>query len=199
MILPALCLALLFGCESDRRSAQSEGYQEEGLPEQEYEAGDVEEPAVEKTAAALSEEARQFVLEASANSMMEVELGQLAQEKAQSQEVKDFAQMMVNDHQQLNQNLQNALQDNPISMPEHLKAKQQEKLQELQNESGREFDKEYMQTMVEAHEEAIENFENVRNEVQDAELQAWIDKGLNTLRQHYEQAKQLNEQLENQQ
>lgn len=196
LILPALCLALLFGCESDRRSAQSEGYQENGLPEKEYEYG---EDAIERTAAALGEEARQFAMEASASSVLEVELGQLALEKAQLKEVKEFARGMVEDHRKLNQRMEEILQGSLVDMPEHLKARQQEKLQELQNESGMEFDKEYMQTMVEAHEEAIENFENVQDEVQDAKLQAWIDNGLSTQRQHYEQAKRLNEQLEKQQ
>ena len=202
-ILPALCLTVLLACDSDRRAPQSEGYQEQGLPEQEYELGeegDFDEPERERAAdAALGEEARQFAMEAAAGSVMEVELGQLALKKAQLQEVKEFAQMMVEDHRQLNQRLEDILQGSLVDMPEHLKAKQQEKLQELQNLSGMEFDKEYMEIMVEAHKESIENFESAREEVQDAELQAWIDKGLSVLRQHHEQAKQLKDQLENQQ
>ena len=150
LILPALSLALLFGCDSDRRSAQSEGYQENGLAENEYIEEDGEalgENELERTAAdanVLGEEARQFVLKAALSSMIEVELGQLAQEKAQRQEVKEFAQMMVEDHQQLNEGLQSTLQDNPADMPEVLRAKQQEKLQELRNTSAQEFDKEYI-------------------------------------------------------
>ncbi len=204
LILPALSLALLFGCDSDRRTAQADGYQENGLAENEYieeENGVLEESELERTSAdALGEESRQFVIEASLGSMAEVEFGQLAQERAQQQEVKDLAQMLVQDHRQMNEALQNNLQNNPIEMPEFLRAEQQEKLQELQSLSGQEFDKEYVSMIVDMHEEAIDNFESMQEEnMQSPELQSWVANSLPTLRKHYEQAKQLKERMESQQ
>jgi putative membrane protein len=204
LILPALSLALLFGCDSDRRTAQSDGYQENGITENnetDSEFGtttDMERTSAEG-AEGLQEETVEFVNIAAASSMLEVELGQLAQEKAQSQEVKDFAQMMINDHNQANEKLQNSIQDNNIDLPQNLKEDQEDKMQNLRDLSGQEFDKEYMSMMVDMHEKDIDKFENMKEQnVQDQELQTWVDNTLTTLRQHHEQAKQIKEQLENQ-
>lgn len=194
LILPALSLALLFGCDTDRRTAQEE---ENGL-ETTDDIGTTTD--MERTAArGMEEETVEFVNEAASSSKLEVELGQMAQEKAQSQEVKDFAQMMVNDHRQANDNLQSAIQDNNLNLPQTLKEDHREKMEDLREKSGQEFDKEYMSMMVDMHEKDIDKYEDMRDEVQDPELQNWIDNTLNTLRQHHEQAQQIKEQLENQQ
>jgi putative membrane protein len=204
LILPAFSLALLFGCDSDRRTAQSDGYQENGITETnetDSEFGtttDMERTSAEG-AEGLQEETVEFVNTAAASSMLEVELGQLAQEKAQSQEVKDFAQMMINDHNQANEKLQNSIQDNNIDLPQNLKEDQEDKMQNLRDLSGQEFDKEYMSMMVDMHEKDIDKYENMKEQnIQDQELQTWVDNTLTTLRQHHEQAKQIKEQLENQ-
>lgn len=208
LILPALSLALLFGCDSDRRTAQSDGYQENGLTENEaiedengFSDRGLEENEFERTSAeGLQEETVEFVNKVAASSMLEVELGQLAQNKAQSQEVKNFAQMMINEHRQANEKLQSSIQDNNIVLPENLKENQEDKMQELRDLSGKEFDKEYMSMIVDMHEKDIDKFENMKDQnIQDQELQSWIDNTLTTLRQHHEQAKQIKEQVENQQ
>ncbi|MBA4166928.1 MAG: DUF4142 domain-containing protein, partial [Chitinophagaceae bacterium] len=46
----------------------------------------------------VSEADSKFAVEAASGGMMEVQLGELAQQKASSQRVKDFGAMMVRDH-----------------------------------------------------------------------------------------------------
>lgn len=202
LILPALCLTMLFSCDSDRRTAQSDGYEENSLNEANENANDeFGTTDMERTSAAgtLEEDTREFVNEAASSSMLEVELGQLAQEKAQSQEVKDFAQMMVNDHRQVNEKLQSIAQGKNVEIPQTLKEDHQDKMEDLREKSGQEFDKEYMSTMVDMHEKDIDKYENMREDVQDPELQSWIDNTLTSLRQHREEAERIKEQVENQQ
>ena len=198
LILPALCLSLIFGCDSDRRTAQNDGYEEtEGMnntdaPEQGFGID------TERTSAAgMEEDTREFITEAGSSSMMEVELAQLAREKAQSQQVKDYAQMIENDHQQANQRLQDLAQQKNIKIPQSMKEDHREKMEDLREKSGSEFDQEYMDLMVDQHEKDIDKFEDKRDEVQDQELQSWIDNTLTTLRQHKEQAEQIKEQVSN--
>lgn len=197
LILPALCLTMIFGCDSgDRRAAHSDGYVEtDGLNE----AGDPDEGfeiETERTSAAgLEEDTREFVTEAASSSMMEVELAQLAQDRAQSQQVKDYAQMIANDHQQANQELQNLAQQKNINVPQTMKEDHREKMENLRDKSGSEFDKEYMDLMVEQHENDIDKFESKQDEVQDQELKNWVDNTLTTLRQHKDQAEQIKEQV----
>jgi putative membrane protein len=202
LILPALSLALLFGCDSDRRTAQGDGYQENGITETnetDSEFGTTTD--MERTSAegALEDDTREFVNESASSSMLEVELGQLAQEKAKSQEVKDFAQMLANDHRQVNERLTSIVQGKNMQVPQMMKEDHQNKMEDLREKSGQEFDKEYMSMVVDMHEKDIDKFEDMRDEVQDPELQSWVENTLASMRQHLQEAEQIKEQLENQQ
>src|SRR5690242_1163409 len=53
----------------------------------------------------LSKEDSSFVMEAAVGGLMEVQAGQIAQQNAQSQRVKDFGGMMVTDHSKANDEL----------------------------------------------------------------------------------------------
>lgn len=210
LVIPAMCLAMAFGCDSDRRTAQSDGYQEtDGLNEAEY-AESIEEANTDESlggegsfdvetertsAAGIQEETQEFLTNAASSSMMEVQMAQLAQEKAQSQEVKDYAQMIEQDHKNANEKLKSIAQQNNINLPETMMQEQEEKMQDLREKTGSEFDKEYMSMQVDLHEKDIEKFEDMKNDVQDQEIKQWIDNTLTTLRQHKEQAQQIKEQI----
>ena len=107
---------------------------------------------------ALQPDVRTFVEEAASGGMMEVQLGQMAQEKGSSQEVKDFGQMMVQDHGKANQQLQSIAQNLQMQLPQAMLDKHQQHVTELQNLSGADFDREYMSMMVEDHQEDISKF-----------------------------------------
>lgn len=198
LILPALCMGLLFSsCDNDRRTAQGEGYEqteqtEEGL------ANDTEYGVeTERTSAAgnLEEDTRDFVEEAASSSMMEVELAQLAQQNAQSQEVKDYAQMIENDHSQANERLRTIAQQKNITLPAGMKDDHRSEIDDLRDKTGQEFDQEYMDKMVSEHEDDISKFEDMREDVQDPDLQSWIDNTLTTLRQHRDEAERIKESV----
>src|ERR1043166_10188445 len=57
-----------------------------------------------------------FVQEASAGGQMEVKMGQLGLQNGQSQDVKNLAQRLVDDHQKANQELQSIAQKKNITM-----------------------------------------------------------------------------------
>lgn len=194
LILPALCFGLVFSsCDTDRRTAQGEGYEqtEEGV-------GDGTEYGVETertSAGGMEEDTRNFVEEAASSSMMEVELAQLAQEKAQSQDVKDYAQMIENDHKQANDRLRSIAQNKNITLPAGMKEDHREEIEDLRDKSGQEFDQEYMDKMVSEHEDDISKFEDMREDVQDTELRSWIDNTLTTLREHRDEAERIKERI----
>lgn len=199
LFIPALCLTFSVACDSgDRRAAQSEGYQEtDGLIESETGDSNFEPEAdndfnLERTTEAGLEEATfEFVNEAAISSMLEVELAEIAREKASESRVKDYAGMIEKDHQQANQNLRNIAAQENINLPENLEEDQQEKMQQLQNLSGNEFDKEYIIMMVDLHQKDVERFENIQDQVEDPNLKSWVDNTLVVLREHLEQAQQI--------
>lgn len=199
LILPALCLALIFGCEPDRRTAQGEGYVEEeadpGVDTTEDTEYGLEIEREQTAAIGVEEETYQFIVEAARGSILEVELGQLAQEKAQMQEVKGYAQMLENDHQQANERLRNIAQQQNFTFPEMLADNQENLIEELREESGSDFDRAYMEKVLELHQKDIRKFENMQEEVQNPAIQAWITSTLTQLQQHKQQAEQILDQM----
>jgi putative membrane protein len=138
---------------------------------------------------------KKFIKKAASAGLMEVELGKFAQENGTSQDVKDFGKMMETDHSKANEELKAIAQKNNKTVPEKMKDKHLEKVKELKAKKGSEFDKEYMDAMVEDHEKDIEEFESALEKVQNQELKDWIDKTLPTLKNHLAEAKRINDQI----
>lgn len=131
-----------------------------------------------------------FPQKAYSGGMMEVSLGKLAQQKASSYKVKEFGERMINDHSKANDELKNIAQKNNIPLPDSMLTKHQDLYNDLSQYSGSEFDKHYMDKMVEDHKEDIKNFENAAKNADNQEIRDWAQKTLPTLKEHLELAQQ---------
>src|SRR4051812_35854329 len=80
-----------------------------------------------------------FILDAAKGGMAEVELGKLAAQRAQNDEVKKFAQRMVDDHSKANEELKQIAQSKSIKLPEELEAKHKSLMQRLEKLNGPAF------------------------------------------------------------
>lgn len=132
-----------------------------------------------------------FVEKAATTDMEEIRLGEMAQQKAQSADVKSFGQMMVTDHTKSSEQLKTIAQNLNAQVPANLKPKQQEKVDKLSGLSGAEFDREYVKMMVEGHQKAVDLFEDASEGDLPAELKQFATKTLPTLENHLERAKEL--------
>lgn len=150
---------------------------------------------VAATPLSVSEEDAKFVTEAANGGMAEVELGKLAQQKAQHADVKAFGDMMVNDHSKANEELTTLAQAKSITVPATLGTEQQKVKDDLSKKTGREFDKAYIDDMVEDHEKDVKLFEDASKNLKDAELKAFVDKTLPTLKAHLEHSKTVRDKL----
>jgi putative membrane protein len=154
-----------------------------------------------------------FVKTATEKNLKEIRAGEIAQNKAQSGEVKEFAQTLVTDHKDANQQLQRIAQQlgqqNPESQQRNQPNQQNQRevqgqqqtmstdlnndreIKKLEDANSKDFDKEFLDLMVKDHEDAIDDFEDAQKDVQDQQLRSWIDKTLPVLRKHLETAKRL--------
>jgi putative membrane protein len=137
-----------------------------------------------------------FIQDQLADGDAEVALGRLVQERATNPQVKEFGEMMVQDHQKAGAELKQIAGKHNITVEgkeanEHNDAR--EKLSKL---SGAEFDREYMKTMVDDHEKAVNDVERKAENADNPEVRQWASKSLPTLRQHLERARQIQETLE---
>jgi len=133
---------------------------------------------------AISGPDAKFAVEAANGGLTEVELGQLAQEKASSTEVKNFGAMMVKDHSMANMEMKALAKSKSITLPDSISSEEQELKKQLSAKSGAEFDKAYVAAMVEDHKKDIAAFEEARKKVKYPEMTALIDKSLPMLKKH---------------
>ena len=136
-----------------------------------------------------------FWTEAAIGGMAEVELGRLASTKAQNPEVKRFAQMMVTDHTKANDELKALEAKNNIPLPTSLDAKHQSTIQRLQGLSGEEFDRAYVDDMVEDHEKDVQMFEKESASGPGGDSKPFASKTLPTLRKHLEAIKAIQSKM----
>ncbi|MFC3199049.1 DUF4142 domain-containing protein [Parapedobacter deserti] len=146
------------------------------------------------TAMANSDDA-DFAVKAADAGLAEVELGKLAMEKAESQRVKDFAKKMVNDHQKANDELMTIATRHNITLPPAISRDQVDKQRKLRERSGAEFDKEYMDAMVDDHDKVVSLFEDAASDAQNADLKAFASKTLPILKKHHEEAKAIRDSI----
>ena len=103
---------------------------------------------------------KNFVHDLIIANMAEVDLGKLAAERGANAQVKQFGQMMVDDHTKAGDKLKAiATQDN-IEMPTALDDKHRDLHDKLAKLQGAEFDREYMSAMVDGHEDVKDKLES---------------------------------------
>ncbi|HEY9421411.1 MAG TPA: DUF4142 domain-containing protein [Thermoanaerobaculia bacterium] len=136
----------------------------------------------------LSAQDRTFTMRAAEGSMMEIELGRLAAQKATNADVKAFAQRMVTDHGKASQRLMTIATQNKITPPATLPANLRAEMDKLTRLSGAEFDRMYMSHMLKHHRKDIADFEKQASKGDNDALQAFAQETLPTLRQHYQLA-----------
>ena len=136
---------------------------------------------------------QEFMQQAAASDMFEITTGGLAAQKGVMADVKTFGAMLVADHTMSSAELRtlatqkNVTLPNPVPLP----ADKQQKVITLQGLSGAEFDKQFSQMQVDAHQEAIDLFEEADDDITDAQVQTFIDKTLPVLRTHLQEAQEL--------
>lgn len=132
-----------------------------------------------------------FAETAADDGIFEVEVAQLARTNAFSQEVKDFAEQMHNDHSAANKELDSLAGSKNISIPAAMSEEKQIKYGALAKKMGKDFDETYAEMMVKAHQNAIDLFENEVKKGHDADLRDWAAAKLPTLRHHLEMAEKI--------
>jgi putative membrane protein len=145
--------------------------------------------------AALNADDRAFVEKAAVGGKAEVELGQLAQEKAQNEQVKQFAQRMVTDHSQANSDLVSMGDKMSLTLPTELDKEHQDIKNKLSKLNGAKFDKEYMKAMVDDHQKDVNDFQKESSSAINSDVKAFASKTLPTLQQHLDLAKSINDSL----
>jgi putative membrane protein len=136
-----------------------------------------------------------FVREAASGNLMEIQLGQLAQNKASNPAVKQFAQRMVADHNNLQNQLTSVASSGGQSFTPTMDSRHQNQIDRLQGLSGAEFDRNYMSLMIKAHQRDVNRFQSQSQSAKSTQVRTLAANSLPVLQQHLSLAVQVGGQV----
>jgi putative membrane protein len=146
-------------------------------------------PLVASAAAQSPDES--FYKDAAEGGLAEVEQGKLAEDKAQSQAVRDFGALMVHDHSAANEKLKTVAASKGMDLPTSPGISQMASIDKLKLLSGDTFDKSYVKAMLEDHEKDIAAFRREAADGKDPDARAFAAKTLPTLEVHLKKIRSI--------
>lgn len=144
-----------------------------------------------KTSAGKMDPDATFIKKAARGGEAEVELGQLAVQKASSEQVKKFGQRMVDDHTKANNELKQVASQKQVDLPQEMSAKDKATKVRLEKLSGTKFDRAYMTDMVQDHLADVAEFSRESKMAKDPAVKNFAEQTLPTLREHLKEAQKI--------
>jgi putative membrane protein len=147
------------------------------------------------TISSLETPDKQFVMKAAQGGMAEVMLGQIAASKGTSADVRNFGNRMVSDHGKANDELKQLAQNKGLALPAEADKESRKFADRLAKVGGKDFDKEYINDMVNDHEKDVNELEKALRDAKDPDLRAWAARTLPMIQDHLKMAKDIKAKL----
>ncbi|MBS1531100.1 MAG: DUF4142 domain-containing protein [Bacteroidetes bacterium] len=149
-----------------------------------------------KTAAKYNEETTvdamglHFISNAAEGGQTEIAAAKVAAQVSKNPKVVDFANMMITDHTAAGEKLHKLMDVELVKDSFPVSDEHQELIDSLAKLSGDTFDKAYMQFMVDSHQEAVDLFDEAK-ENRATHVQTFAKETLPTVEHHLEDAKNI--------
>ncbi|HSR11336.1 MAG TPA: DUF4142 domain-containing protein [Thermodesulfobacteriota bacterium] len=143
----------------------------------------------------LSKTDQKFAMNAAKDSQFEIQMSQLAAQKATNPQVKEFAQKLADDHTKLSSDLSGLASQKGLTLPTSLDRKDQKELDKFSKESSSKFDKKYLSAMVKDHKKDIKSFKSEAKSGKDPDLQNWASSHISALQEHLTMAQNLEKNM----
>jgi putative membrane protein len=134
---------------------------------------------------------KMFVKKALQGGMAEVQLGQLTLQKSSNDQVKQFAQKMIDDHTKLGEEMKPVAQQLGVSAPDGPSKKDKSTIAKLQALSGSAYDQAYIKDMVKDHKQDLSDFQTEASSGQDQTVKDAANQGSKVIAQHLQMIQQL--------
>lgn len=145
--------------------------------------------ASKRDTAAISDQS--FARRATEIGITEVKLGQLAEDKGSSKEVKDFGKQMVDDYTKTNQQLEKDVDKQKVILPKDTTKSEQMAYDRLSKLSGAAFDRAYARDMVTYHKADVTQFQRESEHGQSEWTKGFASSNLPTLRDRVSKAEKM--------
>jgi putative membrane protein len=138
----------------------------------------------------IDAEAQNFITKGIEGGNAEVQLSQLALKTSKSKAITDYAGMMIAEHTDAGKELKKIAVDQSASVPDTLTKVHTQLIDALSKKTGSAFDKDYIQAMVQDHEQAIALFKTVTGNP-NKKLTDFSGKTLPKLKDHLKRANEI--------
>ena len=152
---------------------------------------DVADTANNRVNVTTDKESSEFLVRVADAGMSEVEFTKLAEQKATTPEIKQFASMLWNDHTQLNQQVKQLAQERNITLPATTSEDHNKMMTDIQAKTGKAFDKAFIDKLIANHNKSIDLFDKAIKDVNDASVRTFADNTLPKLKMHRDSAQAL--------
>ncbi|GAA4441804.1 hypothetical protein GCM10023188_40760 [Pontibacter saemangeumensis] len=183
MTIAAACLVGMLGFTScDSGTGEQQATEANGTP------------TVAGVDSTLTEDKQELLAFAARNNMLQIELGKIAAQKAGVDTLKQYGQQLVDWYSDKQQELQELAQQYSVTLPQQMEEEQLEHVEEVRNTKAEEFDAEYLESLANAQQEAIKEYDENLKDLEEADASAfslWARNTQKELQAQMEQAKAL--------
>lgn len=142
-------------------------------------------------AQAVSTTDQTFLQKQAQGTSYELAIAKLAAQKATKPDMRNYAQMVVTDHDQLNSQLQQLAQSKGVTLPSTMTAKQQANLSNLQDLTGSAFDRQYLNETTRINKEDKQQDQQELSATQDFSVRSFVQTLQSADQKHYKAAQNL--------
>jgi putative membrane protein len=194
-LIPCLLLCVCFGCNNNPKSSVQKA-DSTNRAKNDTSGNYSDTGAKNNTSGVIGvdEATAKFLVNVADIDLTEIQLGHLAKEKATNQRVKDFGSIMVQDHTKADNELKALAAGKHVTLPTRPSAEHEKKIDVLVKASSKDFDKYYIDMMVDGHESAIKDFNNNKDN-KDADVKKFVNTMLPTLQMHLDSAKAIKKSI----
>jgi putative membrane protein len=137
----------------------------------------------------------EFIRDVGADNTMQMQLAELARDRARNSSIRNYAERELEDHRRLQRQWENMASNNGFPLREGMGRNHREKVEQLRKANGNNFDRTYMTLMVQQHQDEVSYWRKEGRASKSQQVRRLVNSGLPTLEQHLAQAKQLARQV----
>jgi putative membrane protein len=145
-------------------------------------------------AASIDESVSDFLTEAADARMMDLAQGKLAVKRGTTEDIRKYGELMVRDQTRMLEGIQRLAKAKRVSLPKKISDEKEKWLANLQEKSGKDFDRKFVQMITIDHRRDVRKFKNAGS-IEDLDVAAFASKHLPTIEAHLQQAKEIKTEM----
>jgi putative membrane protein len=129
-----------------------------------------------------------FLVNAANDGLLEIDLGEVAQQQGTENRVKRFGSMMISDHTAATAELKQLAAKKNISLPAALSGEALKQKASISGKEGTAFDNAYLELMLKKHKSAVQAFEREISKGSDPDIRDFASRTLHIIKGHLDSA-----------